>query len=263
MIDKIVSKYKIFRKIGRGNQVTLYEAYNTENADEKVVVKIFDPVNDEIMQEFKDFAKIMTTLNHPNILKDKEFITLANQPVFITSLLEGQNLKFAVLIKGLTPNENIEIFKQVLDGVNYLHKYGIKHRDIKPENIFLINDYKKAIILDAGVAGILGYDNPSKIGKRIDAPMFLSPEQARGDNHIDRKSDIYSLGVLLYFMYSRKLPFSNTFSYDKILEQIINESIPEIQLNKDINKIIQKATRKNKEERYASVEQMLEDIKKI
>ncbi len=263
MIDQIVSKYKIFRKIGRANQVTLYEAYNIENADEKVVVKIFDPVDEEIMREFKDFAKIMTNLDHPNILKDKEFVIVDNQPVFITSLLEGQNLKFAVLIRGLTRDENIAIFKQILEGVNYLHNHGIIHRDIKPENMFLVNDYKKAIILDSGVAGILGYDHPSKVGKRIDAPMFLSPEQARGDNHIDRKSDIYSLGVLLYFMCSRKLPFSNTFSYDKILEQIINEPIPEIQLKKDINDIIQKATRKNKEERYASIDEMLEDIKKV
>jgi len=264
MVDKTISKFKLFRKIGQGNSVTLYEAYNLNNVEEKVVVNIYDTQeNADILKKFSELGEILTTIEHKNIVKIIEHHIVDSHPVFITRLLEGQNLKFSVLIKGMTPDENKKIFLQILSAVDYLHSHNIVHRDIKPENVFLTDDYRKVNILDTGLAGILGYDHPSKVGKREDAPMFLSPEQASGSDKIDYRSDIYSLGVLLYFMNSRKLPFSNTSSYNNILEQIIAEPVPEIPLKKNINKIIKKATEKDPEKRYQSVREFKEEIKTI
>lgn len=264
MLEKIISKYKLIRKIGQGNSVILYKAYNINNVEEKIVANVFDKQDDKnIIEQFKKLSETLSSIDHPNIVKVLEFHILENHPVFITKLLDGQNLKFAVLIKGLNAEQNLSLFKQILNAIDYLHQHKIVHRDIKPENVFLVDNYKKVKILNPGIAKIIKFDHPSKIGKRLDAPMFLSPEQASGADKIDYRSDIYSLGVLLYFIISRKLPFSNTSSYNQILQQIINDPVPLIPVKDKINKIIQKATAKNPDERFQNVSEFIEAVKSL
>ncbi len=266
MINEQVLKYKIFRKIGRGNMVTLYTAYEINNPENKVVIKIYDKhlaEDKKIAEHFEKCAKKIIALNHENISNELEYEVRDDALILITELLSGQNLKFATLIKGLSYDENIKILIQSVEAISYLHSQGIVHRDIKPENIFLINNYKKVKILDSGVAGVFGFDNPENISKRIDAPMYFSPEQASGETDIDARSDIYSIGVVMYFMFSHKSPFETTASYDEILKQIINNPIPDLPGHKDLNDIIKKATQKNPTDRYQSCENLLNDIKLI
>ncbi len=266
MLNQKILHYQIFRKIGKSNCVTLFEAYEQSDTQKKVVVKIYDGAqvaDARVRKNFEHLAKKLINVNHQYILKELEYQVTDKQLVIISQLLNGQNLKFAVLIKGLSQEEDLRIFRQIIEGVDFLHKQNIIHRDIKPENIFLIENYKKIKILDSGLAGVFDYDRPENISLRVDAPMFLSPEQAAGEKNIDERSDIYSLGVLLYFIYNRKLPFENTKSYSEILQQIIDQPVPEIPYKKDINTIIQKATQKNPAHRYQSCEEMLDAIEQL
>ncbi len=266
MLNEQVLKYKLFRKIGRGNFVTLYEAYEIENPTNKVVVQIYDEYlakDSIIVEKFKNFAEEIIKFEHENFTKELAFEIRENALIKITELLSGQNLKFAVLIKGLSLEEDLRIFRQTVEAINYLHQQNIVHRDLKPENIFLVDNYKKIKILDTAIAGILGYDHPDKMSKRIDIPMFISPEQARGDKNINKLSDIYSLGVILYFIYKQKLPFENTNSYAEILQQIKEKQIPTIPFEKKLNQIIQKATQKNPADRYQNCQEILNDLKTV
>lgn len=266
MIDEIISKYKICNKIGKGNFVTLYEASEIDNKQNKVVVQIYDSNLTEdktIVDKFKIFGDKMTEFSHPSFTKELFYEIKDNTLIKVTEFLSGQNLKFAVLIRGLSLDEDVKIFKQTVEAIKYLHSQKIVHRDIKPENIFLINNYSTIKILDTAIAGVIGYDHPSKISKRVDTPMFLSPEQAKGEQNIDERSDIYSLGVILYFLHKRKLPFENTKSFSEILTQIIENPIPELPFEKDLNEIIKKATQKNKKDRYQTCAEILKDIEKF
>lgn len=266
MIDKIISNYKIRKKIGRGNFVTLYEASEINNITNKVVVQIYDcdlTENKTIIDKFKEFGETITNFKHPNFTKELFYEIKDNTLFKVTEFLSGQNLKFAVLIRGLSLEEDVKIFRQTVEAIKYLHSQKIVHRDIKPENIFLINNYSTIKILDTAIAGVIGYDHPSKIAKRVDTPMFLSPEQAKGEPNIDERSDIYSLGVVLYFLHKRKLPFENTKSFSEILNQIIEKPIPELPFEKDLNEIIKKATQKNKKDRYQTCEEILKDLEKF
>ena len=266
MLNEQILKYKLFRKIGRGNFVTLYKAYEINNPDNKVVVQIYDQYlakDAVIVQKFRDFVEKIMSFEHDNFTKELAFEIRKNALIKITELLSGQNLKFAVLIKGLSFDDDLKIYRQTVEAINYLHQQNIIHRDLKPENIFLINNYKKVKILDTAIAGVLGYDHPDKMLKRIDIPMFISPEQARGDSNINELSDIYSLGVILYFIYKRKLPFENTNSYAEILQQIEQKPIPTIHYEKKLNQIIQKATQKKPEDRYQNCQEILDDLKTV
>jgi serine/threonine-protein kinase len=266
MVNEQVLKYKIFRKIGRGNMVTLYTAYEIENPEHKVVVKIYDKhlaENKEIAQQFEKCAKKIIALEHQNISNELEYEIRNDALILVTELLTGQNLKFATLIKGLSYDENLRILNQTIEAISFLHSKGIIHRDIKPENIFLTENYKKVKILDAGVAGVFGFDKRENISKRIDAPMYFSPEQAEGNKPIDERSDIYSLGVVMYFMFRHKPPFETTTSYDEIINQIIDNPIPDIPGNAELNNIIQKATQKNPADRFQTCGELLNELKLI
>lgn len=266
MIDKQILNYKIFRKIGRGNLVTLYKAHDIEDTDKNVLIQIYDDYlakDPQIVEKFRTFAEQFVDFDHPNFVKQIDFEINPEYLITITEYLSGQNLKFAVLIKGLSLDEDISIFKQTLEAINYLHSKNIVHRDIKPENIFLTKNYSKVKLLDTAITGVFEYDHPSKISKRIDTPMFLSPEQASGQSNIGKLSDIYSLGVLLYFIHKRKLPFENTNSYTEILQQIIEKPIPELTFEKNINNIIQKATQKKPQDRYQNCQEIIEDLKSV
>ena len=261
MIGTRILNYNLTKKIGQGGMATVYEAKHITFDDRKVAIKVLDPIlsrNIDVTSRFKNEAKIMASINHQNIVKVIDFDSENETLAIIMELLDGQNLSDIIEQKKLSFEQKINIFKQILQAIDYGHQRNIVHRDIKPTNVFLTNNNTTAKILDFGIAKLLDSDNQkTATGLTMGTPMFMSPEQVKGKRDINQKSDIYSLGVLLYYMISEKTPYDNNESQYDILTNIVNKPLPELKNEDQINLIIKKATAKNRDERYLNCSEFL------
>ncbi len=253
-LNQIIGKYKLTRFIGEGGMASVYEGTH-EKLGTKVAIKILNPVlsaNKQIRQRFENEAKFMASLNHPNIVKVIDYDDQTDVLAIIMELLEGQDLDVIIKTKGaMMPEFAIPIFTQILDAFQYAHNKGIVHRDVKPSNIFIDNN-GHAKILDFGIAKIFGtQDDFTTTGTQIGTPMYMSPEQVKADKNIDHRSDIYSLGVTLYFILHGKTPYdTDTQSNFEIFNKIVFEPITSLTNYPYFNDVIKKAVEKNPNNRY-------------
>jgi serine/threonine protein kinase len=254
MINTSIGKYKITRLIGEGGMASVYEAVH-EMLGTKVAIKVLNPIlssNAQIRERFKNEAKVMATLNHPNITRVIDFDEKPDQLCIVMEYLEGEDLSQKIKNTGPLNDKQInQVFSQTLSACQYAHEKGVVHRDIKPSNIFILPD-GKVKILDFGIAKLFGQSNEmTQTGTQMGTPTYMSPEQVRADKTIDHRSDIYSLGVTLYYAVNGKSPYnSTTESQFDIFNKIVYEPIPDITVNSKYNGIIKKACAKNREERY-------------
>ena len=265
MINTNIGKYKILRLIGEGGMATVYEAEHEVLAT-RVAIKVLNPIlsaNSQIRERFKNEAKIMASLNHPNIVKVIDFDEQPQQLSIVLEYLEGEDLDDKTKKNGPLNDEELNnIFSQTLSAFEYAHSKGIVHRDIKPANIYILpNGTVK--ILDFGIAKLFGQGNEmTQTGTQMGTPIFMSPEQIRGEKSIDHRSDIYSLGVTLFVAVSGKTPYdSKTESQFDIFNKIVHEAIPEISGNEKFNTLINKACNKDREQRFQSCGEWLEEMK--
>ncbi|MBN2663781.1 MAG: serine/threonine protein kinase [Bacteroidales bacterium] len=264
MINQQVLNYTIVREIGRGGMATLYEAVHTTFENRKVAIKVLDGVfsqNKDIVSRFENEAKIMASLEHPNIVKVIDFEKKEGRLSIILELLDGKDFKDVIKENNLSKDQNLSLFKQVLEAINYGHSKNIVHRDIKPSNVFLTDNFKTAKVLDFGIAKLLDSDNQmTQTGFQMGTPVFMSPEQVKGKKDIDFRTDIYSLGVLLYYIFSGKPPYdANTSQFD-ILTKIVNEPLPPLTQYPNINQLITKATQKNPDHRFQNCTEFIDTI---
>ena len=264
MINTIIGKYKLLRLIGEGGMASVYEAEH-EILATRVAIKVLNPIlsaNSQIRERFTNEAKMMASLNHPNIIKVIDFDEQPHQLSIVLELLEGEDLD--VKIKKNVPlsdNEISNIFSQTLSAFEYAHSKGIVHRDIKPGNIYILpNGTVK--ILDFGIAKLFGQGNEmTQTGTQMGTPIYMSPEQIRGEKSIDHRSDIYSLGVTLFVAVCGKTPYdSKTESQFDVFNKIVHEPLPEISGNGKFNALINKACNKDREQRFQSCGEWLEEM---
>ena len=229
LINKTIGKYSITRKIGEGGMASVYEARH-EMLGTKVAIKVLNPIlsaNEQIRERFKNEAKLMASLNHKNITKISDFDEQPNQLSIILEFLEGEDLDEKIKRQGALPDEEIlSIFKQAFAAFQYAHEKGIVHRDIKPSNIYILPD-GRVKILDFGIAKLFGEGNEmTKTGTQMGTPIYMSPEQVKGDKYIDYRSDIYSLGITIYAAIVGKPPYdATTESQFEIFNKIVFEPI--------------------------------------
>ena len=253
-LNKRILNYKLTRFIGEGGMASVYEGTH-ERLGTKVAVKILNPIltaNKQIRQRFENEAKFMASLNHPNITKVIDYEEQPDVLAIVMELLEGQDLSTLIYTKGaLKPEQAIPIFSQILDAFQYAHNKGILHRDIKPSNIF-INIDNQIKILDFGIAKIFGTgEDFTSTGTQIGTPVYMSPEQVKADKSIDHRSDIYSLGITLFFALNGKPPYdSTTQSNFEIFNKIVYEPIPDLTLYPVIDKVIKTAVAKDRNQRF-------------
>jgi serine/threonine protein kinase len=254
MINTTIGKYKIIRLIGEGGMASVYEAEH-EMLGTKVAIKVLNPIlsaNAQIKERFRNEAKLMASLDHPNITKVIDFDEQPLQLSIVMEHLNGEDLNQKIKRYGpLSEKKITDVFCQTLSAFQYAHEKGIVHRDIKPSNIFILpSGHVK--ILDFGIAKLFGQGNEmTQTGTQLGTPIYMSPEQVKADKSIDHRSDIYSLGVTLYFAINGKPPYnSDTDSQFDIFNKIVYESIPELTGTSYLNELIKKACNKDRDRRF-------------
>jgi serine/threonine protein kinase len=264
MINTTIGNYKIIKLIGEGGMASVYEAEH-QLLGSRVAIKVLNPMmssNAQIKERFKNEAKIMASLDHPNILKVIDFDEKPQQLSIVMEYLDGEDLNKKIKSKGaLSEKEIVAIFTQSLSAFQYAHDKGIAHRDIKPSNIFILPD-GTVKILDFGIAKLFGQsDELTQTGTQIGTPIYMSPEQVKADKSIDHRSDIYSLGVTLYYALNGKPPYdSTTTSQFDIFSKIVYEQLTLGDIHSRFDAIIRKACAKDRDERYQSCAAFLSEI---
>ena len=265
MIDKIIGNYKIIKLIGEGGMASVYEAEH-ELLGSKAAIKVLKPIlsaNAQIRERFINEAKLMASLDHPNITKVLEFDNQIDQLSIVMEFLEGEDLNQKIKRKGSLPELEINsLLIQILAAFKYAHSKGVIHRDIKPSNIFILPD-GTVKILDFGIAKIFNQESElTQTGTQMGTPVYMSPEQVKAEKTIDHRSDIYSLGVTLYYAINGKPPYdSATSSQFDIFNKIVHEQLPEGDKFPILNGMVKRACMKEKESRYQNCEEWLLDLR--
>jgi len=264
MINATIGKYKISRLIGEGGMASVYEAEH-EMLGTKVAIKVLNPIlsaNAQIKERFRNEAKLMASLDHPNITKVIDFDEQPQQLSIVMEYLNGEDLNQKIKRNGpLSEKEIMDVFSQTLSAFQYAHEKGIVHRDIKPSNIFILpNGHIK--ILDFGIAKLFGQGNEmTQTGTQMGTPIYMSPEQVKADKSIDHRSDIYSLGVTLFFAINGKPPYnSDTDSQFDIFNKIVFDPLPEFLNIGKFNDFVKKACQKDREQRYQSCGEWINEL---
>ncbi len=265
----LAGRYELIEKIGEGGMAIVYKA-KCRLLNRYVAIKILRPEftkDEQFVENFKRESQAAAGLSHPNIVSVFDVGHEGNIHFIVMELVEGKTLSQLIEEKGrLDYKEAISITKQVASALSLAHKNQIIHRDIKPHNI-LITNTGVAKLADFGIAKavsaatIIGGNN-----KVMGSVHYFSPEQARGA-YVDERSDIYSLGIVLYEMLTGKVPFDGDNPISIALMHI-NEPMPSVSaevpgLPPQLEKIIMKATDKYQNNRYRTADEMIEDLDNI
>ncbi len=264
--QKINDRYQIIRTIGEGGMANVYLAHDLI-LDREVAVKILrgDLANDEkFVRRFQREAISASSLTHPNIVGMYDVGEDDGNYFIVMEYVEGKTLKNLIKRRGaLTLPEVIDIMLQLTSGIACAHDSYIIHRDIKPQNILILED-GTVKITDFGIAMALNSNELTQTNSVMGSVHYLPPEQANG-NGSTIKSDIYSLGILMFELLTGKLPFKGENAVEIAIKQMKNPipSVCEInpEIPQSIENIILKACAKNPKNRYENVMEMHEDIK--
>ncbi len=263
--------YTLRRELGQGGQGAVYYAENTETGQPAAVKFIHAEYahNSGLRERFMREAKIMVQLSHPNICKAYHFYQDADQVAIIMEYLEGEDLQNLIDRFGpVQPLKVIEWYRQLLPAFQYAHDRGIIHRDVKPSNMVLtkkgllkVLDFSIAKIID-GAGTDLGLTGTRTM---LGTPLYMSPEQIQTPKFVDLRTDIYSLGVMMYTLLAGQAPYdAPDDSQFGLQQQIVNQPLPVLpNLPERLNRFLARATAKNRDHRYGSCTEMLRDLEAI
>ncbi|MCI9233765.1 MAG: Stk1 family PASTA domain-containing Ser/Thr kinase [Bacilli bacterium] len=265
--QKINDRYQIIRTIGEGGMANVYLAYDTI-LDRNVAVKILrgDLADDEkFVRRFQREAIAASSLSHPNIVEMYDVGEDEGKYFIVMEYVDGKTLKSLIKKRGaLTLSEVIDIMLQLTSAISCAHDSYIIHRDIKPQNVMILED-GRVKIMDFGIAMALNSNELTQTNSVMGSVHYLPPEQANGKGST-MKSDIYSLGILMFELLTGKLPFRGDQAVEIAIKQM-KEPIPSVckinpNIPQSIENIILKACAKNPKNRYDSIKEMREDIEK-
>jgi serine/threonine protein kinase/tetratricopeptide (TPR) repeat protein len=263
----MVSHYRIIEKIGSGGMGDVYLAEDTR-LNRKVALKFLPPhlcQDEDCRSRFKREAQAAAKLNHPNIVTIHEVGEHRGRPYLAMEHVEGQSLRDIVAGKDLSIDRILELGIQVCEGLIEAHEKGVTHRDIKPSNI-LVDSHGRARIVDFGLASIVGTDQLTKTGSTLGTIGYMSPEQVQG-REINHRSDLFSLGVIIYELISKQNPFKRDSEAATL--KAVCDDLPEplarfkSGLPDGVQAIIDKALEKDVKTRYQHADGMLSDLMRI
>jgi serine/threonine protein kinase/Flp pilus assembly protein TadD len=265
MIGKTISHYRIIEKLGEGGMGVVYEAEDTKL--KRTVALKFLPLHfsadDEAKQRFIHEAQAASALNHTNICSIHTIEEFEGQQFIDMEFVEGKTLGVLLKEKELSLREAVDIAFQVAEGLNAAHKRGIVHRDIKPDNI-MVTDEGLVKVMDFGLAKLKGSSKLTRVHSTLGTVSYMSPEQARGEE-VDQRSDIFSLGAVLYEMIAGRRPFAGEHEA-AIIYSLVNETPEPLARYKsdvpyDLQRVVDKALAKEKDKRYQHVDEMAADLR--
>lgn len=267
MIGKTISHYRILEKLGEGGMGVVYKGEDTK-LKRTVALKFLTPQivgSEEEKTRFVHEAQTSAALDHPNICTAYEIDEADGQPFIAMGYVEGQSLKQKIEAGPLKLDEALDIVIQAAEGLRAAHKKGIIHRDIKSANI-MVTTKGQVKIMDFGLARLPGRTKLTRVGGVMGTVVYMSPEQARGE-HVDHRTDIWSLGIVLYESVTGRPPFYSDYE-QAMVYSILNEDPKLITglvpgLPKELEQVVNKALAKSAADRYQHADEMLVDLRTL
>lgn len=242
MIGHLIGNYKVTDKIGEGGMGSVFRGIDIM-LEREVAIKMLRPElsrQPHIVERFRSEAVTLAKLNHPNVATLYGFIRQGEDFFMVMEYMRGETLDSVIGKSGAIPCDRaVALFAQALEGIDHAHKMGIVHRDIKPANMML-TETGSIKVMDFGIARVLGTDRLTKTGHLIGTVEYMSPEQVRGEE-TDARSDIYSLGILLYEMLTGRVPFNSSSEYELMRSHIEEAPAPPRTFVPQIPPIIEQA----------------------
>jgi serine/threonine-protein kinase len=263
----IAEKYQILEELGRGGMGVVYKAKDTK-LKRTVALKFLPPELThipDIKERFMREAQAAAALDHPNICTVYEFDEVEEKTFISMAYIEGQSLKKKIESGPLEIDEALSIATQVAEGLQEAHNKGVVHRDIKSANI-MVTEKGQAKVMDFGLARLAGGTLVTKEGTTMGTIAYMSPEQARGEE-VDHRTDIWSLGVVLYEIFTGQLPFKGEHEQAVVYSILKEKPEPITDIKADIpvsiEQVVSKALEKDPDKRYKQAEELLDDLKSI
>jgi len=261
-------RYKIIEDLGQGGMGRVYKALDTE-INEKVALKLILPEiaeDEKTINRFQNELVLARKVSHKNICRMFHLSKEKDTYYLIMEYIQGQSLKSMIqMTRRLSLQTAVHIAKQVCGGLAEAHRQGVIHRDLKPQNI-MVDEQGNARIMDFGLARSLEGKKGTRLGAILGTADYMSPEQAEGQE-VDHRTDIYSLGMVLYEMATGKVPFESDSLFALLAKQKNEIPLEPLAVNPDIpealNRLILKCLEKKKEDRYQSAEEVLAELNEI
>jgi serine/threonine protein kinase len=221
MIGKVIGNYKIVEKIGEGGMGAVYRGLDTM-LEREVAIKMLRPElasQPDVLERFRTEAVTLAKLNHPNIATLYSFMRDGEDYFMVMEFVRGATLDDVIRRHGAMIIERaVPLFCQALDGIDHAHRMGIIHRDIKPANVML-TEGGSIKVMDFGIARVLGSARMTRAGNVVGTIEYMSPEAVRG-LEVDARSDVYSLGILLYEILTGRVPFDSQSEFEMMKMQV-------------------------------------------
>ena len=261
-------RYQIIEELGKGGMGRVYKAHDSE-LKEKIALKLLKPeigIDEEMIERFRNELKLARKISQRNVCRMHDLNREEGAYYITMEYVAGEDLKRLIRKVGqMSAGKTISIAKQVCEGLAEAHSLGIVHRDLKPQNI-MVDEAGNAKIMDFGIARSLKVKGITGAGVMIGTPEYMSPEQVEG-KEVDQRSDIYSLGIILYEMVTGRVPFEGdtplTIGVKHKSEIPRNPKDLNAQIPEDLSHLILRCLEKDKEKRYQSSEEVHSELAKI
>lgn len=261
------SRYQVLKELGRGGMGIVFQAHD-KTLREQVAIKILSPLlstNQEALERLKREVSAARKVTHPNVIRIHDIAEIGGLHYVSMEFFQGTNLKEFVRSSGtLSLMQAFQIAGQICDGLEAAHRQGVIHRDLKSQNI-IINTANQIKIIDFGLAHSTHLEGMTATGLIMGTPEYMAPEQVEG-KRVDERADIYSLGIILYELFTGRVPFTGdsaiAVGFKQMKEQPPAPRSIAPYLPAELEAIILKCLQKNPVERYSSVTELRSDLEK-
>jgi serine/threonine protein kinase/tetratricopeptide (TPR) repeat protein len=258
-------RYQILKRLGEGGMGAVYKARDHE-LDRLVALKVIRPElagRPDILRRFKQELILARQVTHKNVVRIFDLGSADGRKFITMDFIPGRDLKSILVERGkLPPAEVVPIFQQICRGLEAAHVEGVVHRDLKPQNV-MVDDTARVWLMDFGLARSMEQAGMTRTGVLMGTPDYMSPEQARAEK-VDARSDLFSLGIIVYEMLIGRLPFEADTLMGKLLQRVQRAATPVAEIDPSIpaalSAVVSKCLERDVAKRYQSVHEILDDL---